>query len=70
MLDSDRPNTIRTRLKKLNVIFIDEISMVGSGMFNFLSLKLQQIMETNEPFGGISMITVGDLFQLKPYVDI
>ena len=62
MLDSDRPNTIRTRLKKLNVIFIDEISMVGSGMFNFLSLKLQQIMETNEPFGGISMITVGDLF--------
>ena len=62
MLDSDRPNTIRTRLKKLNVIFIDEISMVGSGMFNFLNLKLQQIMETNEPFGGISVITVGDLF--------
>ena len=62
MLDSDRPNTIRTRLKKLNVIFIDEISMIGSGMFNFLSLKLQQIMETNEPFGGISVITVGDLF--------
>ena len=43
--------------------------MVGSGMFNFLNLKLQQIMETKEPFGGISVITVGDLFQLKPVFD-
>ena len=34
-------------------------------MFNFLNLRLQQIMGTNEPFGGISLVTVGDLFQLK-----
>ena len=64
-LDSDRLNTIRTQLKKLKVIFIDEISMVGSGMFNFLNLRLHQIMGTNEPFGGINLITVGDLFQLS-----
>ena len=38
--------------------------MVGSAMFNFLDLRLQQIMGTKEPFGGISIITVGDLFQL------
>ena len=68
-LDSDRLNTIRARLNKLRVIFIDEISMVGSGMFNFLNLRLQQIMGTNEPFGGICLITVGDLFQLKPVFD-
>ena len=68
-LDSDRLNTIRTQLKKLKLIFIDEISMVGSGMFNFLNLRLQQIMGTKEPFGGISLITVGDLFQLKPVFD-
>ena len=68
-LDSDRLNTIRTQLKKLKLIFIDEISMVGSGTFNFLNLRLQQIMRTNEPFGGISLITVGDLFQLKPVFD-
>ena len=37
-LDSDRLNTIRTLLKNLKLIFIDEISMVGSGMFNFLNL--------------------------------
>ena len=70
-LDSDRLNTIRARLNKLKVIFIDEISMVGSGMFNFLNLRLQQIMgtNTNEPFGGIRLVTVGDLFQLKPAFD-
>ena len=68
-LDSDRLNTIRAKLNKLIVIFIDEISMVESGMFNFLNLRLQQIMGTNEPFGGISLVTVGDLFQLKPVFD-
>ena len=62
-------NTIRSQLEKLQVIFIDEISMVGSGMFNFLDLRLQQIMGTKEPFGGLSVKTVGDLFQLKPVFD-
>ena len=38
-------------------------------MFNFLNLRLQQIMGANEPFGGISLATVGDLFQLKPVFD-
>ena len=68
-LDCDRLNTIRARLSKLRVIFIDEISMVGSGMFNFLNLRLKQIMGTDKPFGRISLVTVGDLFQLKPVFD-
>ena len=38
-------------------------------MFNFLNARLQQIMGTKELFGGISLITVGDLFQLKPVFD-
>ncbi|CAB4028779.1 ATP-dependent DNA helicase PIF1 [Paramuricea clavata] len=68
-LDRDRLNTIRSQLQRMKVVFIDEISMVGSGMFNFLDLRLQQIMGTKEPFGGLSIITVGDLFQLKPVFD-
>ena len=50
----------------MQVVFIDKISMVGSEMFNFLDLRLQQIMGTKEHFGGRCIITVGDLFQLKP----
>ena len=38
-------------------------------MFNFLNARLQQIMGTKDLFGGISLITVGDLFQLKPVFD-
>ncbi len=45
----DRLNTIRSQLQRMQVVFIDEISMVGSGMFNFLDLQLQQIMGTKEP---------------------
>ena len=67
-LDRDRLNTIRAQLQRTQVVFIDEISMIGSGMFNFLDLRLQQIMGTKEPFGGLS-ITVGDLFQLKSVFD-
>lgn len=68
-LDSDRLNTIRSKLRNLKIIFIDEISMVGSGMFNFLNLRLQQILGSKLPFGGVSLITVGDLFQLQPVFD-
>ena len=68
-LETDRLNTIRAQLRKLKVIFIDEISMVGNGMFNFLNLRLQQIMGNKSPFGNLSLITVGDSFQLKPVFD-
>ena len=41
--------------------------MVGSSMCSFLNARLQQIMETKDLFGGISLI--GDLYQLKPVFD-
>ena len=40
--------------------------MLGSGMFNFLNKRLQQIMGSKAIFGGVSLIAVGYLFQLKP----
>lgn len=43
--------------------------MVGSGMFNFINLRLQEIRGCTKPFGGISVVAVGDLFQLKPVID-
>ena len=68
-LHPDVLNTKRSELRKLKTIFIDEISMVGSGMFMFLNLRLQQIMGTQKLFGGVNVIAVGDLFQLKPVFD-
>ena len=65
-MDSHRLNTIRAQLKKINPIFFNEISMVGSSVFSFSKARLQEMMETKELFGGIMLLTVGDLFQLKP----
>ena len=62
-------NTMRSRFHDLKGVTIDEISMVGRNMFNFINLRLQEIMGTNIPFGGLSILAVGDLFQLKPVFD-
>lgn len=67
--DMQQLNTFRTRYMNLKVIFIDEISMVGHGMFNFMNLRLQEIKGCTLPFGGVNVIAVGDLFQLKPVMD-
>ena len=68
-LGPDQLNTLQVQYKNLSVLIIDEISMVGSGMFNLINLRLQQIKGNKKLFGGIHVITFGDLFQLKPVFD-
>ena len=68
-LDTDSLNTLRTQMMGVKFIFIDEVSMVGSGMLTFVHKRLQEIMGSARDFGGISVIFVGDLFQLKPVCD-
>ena len=68
-LTANKLNTLRCKLNAVKVLIIDEISMVGNQMFNFIHQRLQQIMGTSLPFGGLSVIAVGDLYQLKPVFD-
>ncbi|KAJ8049090.1 ATP-dependent DNA helicase pfh1 [Holothuria leucospilota] len=68
-LTAERLNTLQAKYHSLKVIFIDEISMVGNKMLRFIDQRLQQIMGTKKVFGGVSIIAVGDLFQLKPVRD-
>ena len=68
-LDMQQLASFQTKYKYLKLVFIDEISMVGQKMFNFINLRLQEIMGTTKPFGGISVIAFGDLYQLKPVMD-
>ena len=35
-------------------------------MLKFIHLRLQEIKSNNLPFGGVNVIIVGDLYQLKP----
>ena len=68
-LDTDSLNTLRTQMMGVKYIFIDEVSMVGSGMLAFVHKRLQEIMGSARDFGGLSVIFVGDLFQLKRVCD-
>ncbi|XP_069110076.1 ATP-dependent DNA helicase PIF1-like [Argopecten irradians] len=68
-MHSDELNTFRTTYKDLSVIIIDEISMVGNKLFAFMHERLTELTGTKRDFGGISIIAVGDLFQLSPVAD-
>ena len=57
------------KYRHLKVIIIDEISMVGTNTLTFLDTRLQQLTGTKTSFGGLSIIAVGDLYQLMPVCD-
>lgn len=64
--DSDLIHTIRN----LDLIIIDEISMVRVDVIDFIDKVLRVYCDNmREPFGGKQMLFVGDLFQLPPVAD-
>lgn len=69
-LDSSRLNTLRCKLRAVQLIFLDEISVIGNTMLNVqINNRLKDIKGSKEVFGGISIIALGDLFQLEPVMD-
>ena len=40
--------------------------MVSNYMLRYIHLRLQEIKSNNLSFGGVNIIAVGDLYQLKP----
>ncbi|XP_062616288.1 uncharacterized protein LOC134278001 [Saccostrea cucullata] len=68
-LHCDELNTFRTKYQNLKLIIIDEISMVGNRSLALIDSRLQLLTGIKKPFGGISIIAVGDFFQLKPVMD-
>ena len=67
-LSHDKLNTLRTKLSRLMFVIIDEVSMVGSNMLLEIHKRLQQIkgVSDDKVFGGVSILAVGDLYQLPP----
>ena len=68
-LTDDKRNTLKTKYRNLSVLIVDEVSMVGDGMLNYLFVRLHEIKGNREPFGGVHVILVGDLYQLRPVAD-
>ena len=56
-------------LRELELIIIDEISMVRADIIDFIDRVLRiYCRNMREPFGGKQLLLVGDIFQLEPVV--
>jgi PIF1-like helicase/Helix-turn-helix domain/HRDC domain len=59
----------RMLLKQLELLVIDEISMVRSDTLDAIDAILRHFRHRyHEPFGGVQMLFIGDMFQLPPVV--
>lgn len=55
---------------QLRVLFIDEISLVGSTFLWYIDRRLRDIMQKPTAyFGNLDTIFCGDLFQAQPVLD-
>ncbi len=54
------------KIKKLQVLFIDEISMIDNILFSKIGKIISLIKEIKKPFGDLQLILCGDFAQIKP----
>ena len=56
----------REDLQNLKLLIIDEYSMVNVDMLYQINQRLKEIMLCQDTFGGVSVILLGNILQLKP----
>lgn len=62
-------STFQLTMSQLKILVIDEISMVGRSMLAHIHRRLQEakgVENTDLVFGGVSILAVGDFYQLPP----
>ena len=55
-------------IKGLDLLIIDEISMVRADVLDAIDKVLRRFKDYRQPFGGIQLLMIGDLHQLPPVV--
>ena len=56
----------REQLKNLKILIIDEFSMLKADILYRIHLRLREVTQINEDFGGVTIFLFGDPAQLKP----
>ena len=58
----------RDIIRNLDLLVIDEISMVRADLLDGVDAVLRKIRRRSDPFGGVQLLLIGDLYQLPPVV--
>jgi hypothetical protein len=59
----------REVMQQLELLIIDEISMVRCDVLDAIDLVLRHVRRRyNKPFGGVQLLYIGDMYQLPPVV--
>jgi len=53
-------------IKSLDLLVIDEISMVRADLLDAVDAVLRKHRRSDQPFGGVQLLMIGDLHQLSP----
>jgi len=59
-------SSLRNRLRGVQLLIIDEISMVEERTLLTIDKRLQQALNCELPFGGLGILAMGDFLQLPP----
>lgn len=63
------PPRDKARFQALDVLIIDEVSMLSADHLDALNNKLQAARRSEAPFGGVRVLLFGDPYQLPPVKD-
>ena len=58
------------RVGKAKVLIIDEVSMLSAETLSMVDAVCREVRRSDEPFGGLQTVFVGDFFQLPPIVKV
>lgn len=54
--------------RELDLLIIDEVSMLRADMLDAIDNVLRRWRNSSQPFGGVQLLLIGDMFQLPPVV--
>ncbi|XP_078688663.1 uncharacterized protein LOC144920377 isoform X2 [Branchiostoma floridae x Branchiostoma belcheri] len=66
-LSESTVNAMRAQYESLKIVIVDEVSMVDKPLMKFIHLRLRQLRQRpNALFGNVSILAVGDMYQVPP----
>ncbi|KAI8507071.1 hypothetical protein Bbelb_155100 [Branchiostoma belcheri] len=67
-LSESTVNTMRAQYESLKIVIVDEVSMVDKPLMKSIHLRLRQLRQgrPNALFGNVSILAVGDMYQVPP----